>query len=157
MNEQGRRIAEAFIQPRDPEAIRLMRDMALELLDADRLSTTFRFQTNSSVLDVKSEGDLKRLARHIASGELDQKEIVLIGFADDVDRFEANISLSTQRAAQLRATLQSELVRLGADGGAADILTMGFGPLAPVACGDDGLGYDAVSNRRVEVWVRDRI
>ena len=42
-----------------------MRDMALELLDADRLSTTFRFQTNSSVLEVKSEGDLKRLARHI--------------------------------------------------------------------------------------------
>lgn len=156
LNEQGRRIAEAFIQPRDPEAIRLMRDMALELLDADRLSTTFRFETNSSVLELKSEGDLKRLARHISTGALDQKEIVLIGFADDVDRFEANISLSTQRAAQLRASLQTELVRLGVNDG-VDILTMGFGPLAPVACGDEGLGYDAVSNRRVEVWIRDRI
>lgn len=155
LNSQGRRIAEAFIQPRDPEALRLMRDMALELLDAERLSTTFRFQQNSSVLDVKSEGDLKRLARHIQSGALQDKEVVLIGFADDVDRFEANLSLSSQRAGQLRATLAAELSRLGSDAG-ADIVTLGFGPLAPVACEDDGVSFGGVTNRRVEVWVRDR-
>lgn len=155
LNEQGRRIAEAFIQPREQEAIRMMREMALELLDADRLSTTFRFQQNSSVLDVKSQGDLSRLARHIATGALDNKEVVLIGFADDVDRFEANLSLSSQRAAQLRATLQSELIRLGSDAG-SDIVTLGFGSLAPVACQDDDLSFGVVSNRRVEVWVRDR-
>ena len=156
LNEQGRRIAEAFIQPRDPEAIRMMRDMALELLDADRLSTTFRFQQSSSVLDVKSEGDLVRLARHIASGALKNKEIVLIGFADDVDRFESNLALSSQRAAQLRANLSSALTLLGSDAG-SDIVTLGFGPLAPVACEDDGVGFGSVSNRRVEVWVRDRL
>ena len=155
LNSQGRRIAEAFIQPRDPEALRLMRDMALELLDAERLSTTFRFQQNSSVLDVKSEGDLKRLARHIESGALQGKEVVLIGFADDVDRFEANLSLSSQRAGQLRATLAAELSRLGSDAG-ADVVTLGFGPLAPVACEDDGVGFGGVTNRRVEVWIRDR-
>ncbi|MEL7465700.1 MAG: substrate-binding domain-containing protein [Pseudomonadota bacterium] len=155
LNDQGRRIAEAFIQPRDPEAIRMMRDMALELLDADRLSTTFRFQTNSSVLDVKSEGDLLRLARHIASGALRDKEIILIGFADDVDRFEANIALSSQRAGQLRASLEAELSRLDSPE-TADIVTIGFGPLAPVACEDEGFNFGSVSNRRVEVWVRDR-
>ncbi|MEL6792926.1 MAG: OmpA family protein, partial [Pseudomonadota bacterium] len=155
LNDQGRRIAEAFIQPRNQEAVRMMRDMALELLDADRLSTTFRFQQNSSVLDVKSEGDLLRLARYIANGELANKEIVLIGFADDVDRFEANIALSSQRAGQLRAVLETELSRLDLPA-PVDIVTLGFGPLAPVACEDEGFNFGSVTNRRVEVWVRDR-
>ena len=155
LNQQGRRIAEAFIQPREPEAMRMMRDMALELLDADRLSTTFRFQPSSSLLDNKSESDLDRLARHIVSGALDAKEVVLIGFADDAGRFESNLSLSAQRAAQIRAALAAELTRLGSDAG-ADILTLGFGSLAPVAC-DDEDGFGGVSNRRVEVWIRDRL
>lgn len=155
LNQQGRRIAEAFIQPREPEALRMMRDMALELLDADRLSTTFRFQPNSSVLDTKSESDLIRLARHIASGALDAKEIVLIGFADDVERFDSNLSLASQRAAQIRAALAASLTRLGSGAG-AEIVTLGFGSLAPIACSDDD-GFSGVTNRRVEVWIRDRL
>lgn len=152
LNNQGRRIAEAFIQPRDQESIRTMRDMALELLDAERLSTTLRFQPNSSVLDVKSRGDIGRLARHIAGGAFKNKELVLIGFADDVGRFEANMALSEQRATQIRAELEGELAALGA-AGETSVTTLGFGQLAPVACSEGGLGQ--ASNRRVEVWVRD--
>lgn len=153
LNEQGRRIAEAFVQPRDPEQVRMMRDMALELLDAERLSTTLRFQPQSSVLDVKSEADLTRFARFIAAGGLENKQIVLIGFADDVDRFEAAVGLSTQRASQIRATLEAELTRAGSQD-EVDIVSMGFGSLAPVTCSDDP--YSTTTNRRVEVWIRDR-
>ena len=153
LNSQGRRVAEAFIQPRDQESIRTMRELALELLDAERLSTTLRFQPSSSVLDVKSRGDIERLARYIADGALDQKEIVLIGFADDVNRFEANMALSEQRAAQIRAEVEAELARIG-QSDRVSIVTMGYGQLAPVACNDDVLGQ--ASNRRVEVWVRDQ-
>lgn len=155
LNVQGRRIAEAFIAPRDPEALRTMRELALELLEADRLSTTLRFRKNSSVLDVKSLDDIGRLARFAAAGELNNKEVMLIGFADDSDRFEANISLSQQRARQIRAELEAALADLNVRPNSVDFIEMGYGDLAPVACGDDELG--GVSNRRVEVWVRDRL
>ncbi|MEM8752007.1 MAG: phosphate ABC transporter substrate-binding/OmpA family protein [Pseudomonadota bacterium] len=154
LNQQGRRIAEAFIQPRDPEQQRMMREMALELLDAERLSTTLRFETNSSVLDVKSEADLERLARYVADGGFAGKELLLIGFADDIDRFPAALALSEQRAAQIRAALESELIRLDAIDN-VEVATLGFGPLAPVACSDDE--FAKATNRRVEVWVRDAL
>ena len=154
LNMQGRRIAEAFIAPRDPEALRVMRELALELLDASRLSVTMRFRPNSSVLDVKSRDDLGRLARYVSSGELAGKEIALIGFADDSERFEANIALSEQRARQIQAELNAELDRLGGAAG-VDLIALGYGDLAPVGCGDQELG--GVSNRRVEVWVRDPV
>lgn len=153
LNDQGRRIAEAFILPRDPESLRTMRELALELLDGQRLSTTMRFRRNSSVLDVKSRTDIGRLARFIANGGADQKELLLIGFADDTDRLAANLSLSSQRAAQIKAELDAELARIGA-AGRTDVLTLGYGDLAPVGCGDDSFG--GVSNRRVEVWLRER-
>ena len=155
LNEQGRRIAEAFIGPRDPEALRTMRELALELLEADRLSTTLRFRRSSSVLDVKSLDDIGRLARFAAKGGLDNKEVLLIGFADDAGRFEANVSLSQQRARQIRAELEAALSNLNVQPNSVDFIEMGYGDLAPVACNDDALG--GVSNRRVEVWVRDRI
>lgn len=155
LNAQGRRIAEAFIAPRDPEALRTMRELALELLEADRLSTTLRFRKNSSVLDVKSLDDIGRLARFAAEGGLDDKEVLLIGFADDAGRFEANLSLSQQRARQIRAELEAALSNLNVQPNSVDFIEMGYGDLAPVACGDDELG--GVSNRRVEVWVRDRL
>ena len=155
LNVQGRRIAEAFIAPRDPEKLRTMRELALELLEADRLSTTLRFRRNSSVLDVKSLDDIGRLARFAAAGGLDNKEVMLIGFADDAERFEANISLSQQRARQIRAELEAALGNLNVQPNSVDFIEMGYGDLAPVACGDDELG--GVSNRRVEVWVRDRL
>ena len=155
LNSQGRRVAEAFIAPRDPESLRTMRELALELLDADRLSTTLRFRKNSSVLDVKSLDDIGRLARHAANGGLENKEVLLIGFADDAGRFEANLSLSQQRARQIRAELEAALANLNVTPNSVDFIELGYGDLAPVACGDDELG--GVSNRRVEVWVRDRI
>lgn len=155
LNVQGRRVAEAFIGPRDPEALRTMRELALELLEADRLSTTLRFRKNSSVLDVKSLDDIGRLARFAANGGLNQKEVLLIGFADDAGRFEANLSLSQQRARQIRAELETALTNLNVQPNSVDFIEMGYGDLAPVACGDEELG--GVSNRRVEVWIRDRL
>lgn len=154
LNQQGRRIAEAFLLLRDPDAMQSMRELAQELLDAVRLSTTIRFQSNSSVLDVKSRGDLARLARHVATGALDGKEVVLIGFADDASAFNANLSLSQQRANQIRAEFEGELARVGALG-RINVATMGYGDLAPVACNNDSLSN--ASNRRVEVWVRERL
>ena len=80
---------------------------------------------------------------------------MLIGFADDAGRFDANVSLSQRRASQIRAELATALSRQGIGSESVDIIEMGYGDLAPVGCGDDDLG--GVSNRRVEIWVRDRL
>ncbi|MGB0506644.1 MAG: phosphate ABC transporter substrate-binding/OmpA family protein [Pikeienuella sp.] len=154
LNQQGRRITEAFLLLRDPNAMDAMRELAQELLDAVRLSTTIRFQSNSTALDVKSSGDLSRLARRVASGALDGKEVVLIGFADDSSEFAANVSLSQQRSIQIRAEFERELASVGALG-RINVATMGYGDLAPVACNNGSLSQ--ASNRRVEVWVRERL
>lgn len=155
LNHQGRRIAEAFILPRDPEAMRTMSELALEVLDAARLSTTLRFQANSSVLDVKSRDDIGRLARHLSAGGEAGREVLLIGFADDAERFESNIALSRQRARQIRAELEAAMTRLGGLPEDVAFVELGYADLAPVACGEAELG--GVSNRRVEVWVREPV
>ena len=66
-----------------------------------------------------------------------------------------SITDEAERARQIRAGLLAELDRIGARQADFDILELGYGDLAPVGCGDDAVG--GVSNRRVEVWVRERI
>lgn len=147
----GGRLATALVEARDVEGVVQLRNMALELIDADQLSTTLRFRSASAQLDSKALQDVERLARLFASPEYADRQVLLAGFTDSVGRLDLNVVLANRRAEQVKAAI------LAASDGALSpdaIQTFGYGPTAPVGCNDSLAGRQI--NRRVEVWVRDR-
>ncbi len=133
----------------DAYEVSLMRQLLVELLDWDRLSTTFRFRAGSTKLDNKALVDLERLLEYLEA-QSDDFEIAIVAFTDNVGPFEANLTLSEQRADEVADALKE------AAGGRldnVDITTLGFGPLSPAACNDTEDGR--ALNRRVEVWIRN--
>ena len=124
-------------------------ELALDLLNYDRLSSTFRFASGSSQLDNKALADLDRLINYLAAQEGDV-EVVLAGFADTDGGFAMNQRLSTNRA---RAVM-SALTRAGAGrlGDNISVAIRGYSELSPAVC---NLSPKAKGiNRRVEVWLR---
>ncbi len=125
----------------------VMQEMLAEMGNYDRLSSTFRFRTGSSKLDERGKLDLERLVDYletVPSGT----EVKFVGFTDSVGAFEANRRLSVGRAGSVL-----EEVRAAA-GGRLDhieMLTAGFGEVAPSACNVSDRGKSI--NRRVEVWI----
>ncbi len=134
----------------DGYEVSLMRQLLVELLDWDRLSTTFRFSSGSTKLSNKALADLERLLNYLDTEDAGV-EIALVAFTDNVGPFESNQTLSEQRAEEVADAL------VAAAGGRLDnidITTLGFGPLSPAACNDSDEGR--AINRRVEVWIRNR-
>ena len=125
-----------------------MRQMLSEMIDHDRLSTTFRFQTGSQRLTQRGFLDLARLADYLESESAGTK-VLFVGFTDSVGAFESNRTLSIRRANSVMETLQEF---------AGDRLTgiemeaTGFGEIAPSACNETKTGQ--AINRRVEVWIQ---
>jgi phosphate transport system substrate-binding protein len=100
---------------------------------------------------------------------------MLIGFADSVGRFDANMRLSKRRAQAVRralvpagrtaATFAEKLLEAVHQRGplvpagrttatfASPVVTKAYGELAPVACNDSPEGQQL--NRRVEVWIKN--
>ncbi len=152
-NNMGLRFISAVL-PSDAEStLDQLQGMMRDLIAADRLSLTFRFETGSSVLDSRAQADILRLAELIDEGEFANKEILLIGFTDSVGRADINQTLSGQRAGQVRDAL---LAQVGASAaGGANILTLGYGEMSPLGCNETANGRRI--NRRVEVWTRDII
>lgn len=124
--------------------------MMYELRDADRLSTSFRFEFGSSRLDVESARNVRELARRIQAAEFDGMEVMLVGFADSIGKRDANTRLAQQRAETVRAILSDEMDSIGAREVA--IQPLSFGELLPLSCNDTEIGRER--NRRVEVWLR---
>lgn len=118
---------------------------------ADRLSITYRFQSGSATLDERARADIDRLSGIVSLGDLDNKEILLIGFTDAVGDAANNAILATQRAASVEKLLLDALPQGAADN--VQIRSIGLGEVAPVNCNDTVQGQER--NRRVEVWVRD--
>ncbi|MEM7506400.1 MAG: phosphate ABC transporter substrate-binding/OmpA family protein [Pseudomonadota bacterium] len=147
---QGIRLAHAIIGE-DEFSLDAMREMLGELREADRLTTTFRFNQGSTELDARSSRDVTTLARALADGDFDGKEVLLIGFTDSIGQFELNRSLALRRAEQVRQRLAG-IVGPQAFGRLA-VRTLGYGELTPVGCNNTFEGRQI--NRRVEVWVRD--
>jgi phosphate transport system substrate-binding protein len=108
---------------------------------AIRLPTTLHFQSGSSAPDVRAIDDIKRVMAILAEPENRQKQIVLIGFTDNVGNPTQNLALSTQRAQRI----QTEFSKFGIK---TDI--HGFGQALPIANNISALGQN--KNRRVEVW-----
>lgn len=149
--EQRRRIEMMLEAPGIPEAERnRLRALVAALLDARRLSITFRFSEGSAQLDAKAREDVVRLRQWLAAGTLSGKTVLLVGFTDSAGSVVANQLLSERRAAEVREAVLADDPRQTA--GRA-VVTAGMGHLAPVVCND---GPEAMRlNRRVEVWVVD--
>lgn len=146
--DQTPRIAFGLNAPREDFDIELMRSLIADIKPARRLSTTFRFRTGSFNLDNKALQDVSRLIETLSDGPYANRDVMLIGFADNVGGFQTNLTLSQNRANAVR-----DAIRRAEGGGdiANRVETRAYSELAPVACNDNDAGRSF--NRRVEVWV----
>lgn len=126
----------------------IMRQMLSQMVDYDRLSTTFRFRTGSSALDPRGLLNMQRLADYLQT-QPDGTDVLFVGFTDDVGAFDSNRDLSVGRADQVMATLQEFT---GGSLGNIKMSATGFGEVAPSACNTTENGRQI--NRRVEVWIK---
>jgi phosphate transport system substrate-binding protein len=106
----------------------------------NRVTTTFRFATDSSELDSRAVRDIDRLADYLKTVN---RKVLIAGFTDNVGDPNYNAKLSTDRANQIAELLRQR--------GAQPSEVRGFGRVAPVACNTSPEGRD--KNRRVEVWL----
>ena len=149
--EQSERMAHAINAQGEAFDISQMRGMLADLKGARRLSLTFRFTPGTLELDARSRLEVSRLAGLMLAPEYAGKKLLLAGFTDlSGGKFQANAAASARRSAQVRTAV------LKAAGERLDqrlVTAKGYGPLAPVACNDQGEGQRL--NRRVEVWIKD--
>jgi phosphate transport system substrate-binding protein len=131
------------------EEINLMREMVVEILQYDRLSTTFRFASGSSTLETKALADLDRLIDFVNQLPGDV-EVSFVGFSDSDGSFAANQALSVGRAQRVAETVTAYAA--GRVGDRVTFTAKGFGELSPAACNTSLEGKQ--TNRRVEVWIR---
>ena len=125
----------------------IMREMLGVMVDFDRLSSTFRFNTGSSRLDERALLDMERLTTFLAD-KPDGTEVMFVGFTDSVGAFDSNRALSERRAKQV----MNDMIKFAGDRvGNVKMASAGYGEIAPSACNSSEDGRRI--NRRVEVWV----
>ncbi|WP_042442252.1 OmpA family protein [Azospirillum sp. B510] len=130
---------------RNTQAPREYKDLTAK---ARRLSVNLRFRSGSSALDNKAVRDLDRLVDFLTKQKPDERGgVVLIGFTDAQGARAANVTLSQQRAQIIADELRRRGVQVQS--------VMGLGPDLPVTSNDTEEGRD--KNRRVEVWLRQRL
>ncbi|MEL6838679.1 MAG: phosphate ABC transporter substrate-binding/OmpA family protein [Pseudomonadota bacterium] len=126
----------------------IMREMLSQMVDYDRLSTTFRFRTGSQNLDPRGRLNLARLADYLEA-QPDGTQVLFVGFTDDVGAFDSNRQLSFGRAEQVMAELQNFA---GDRLSGIAMASTGYGEIAPTACNTSD--NERRINRRVEVWIQ---
>lgn len=151
VNEQGLRFVSTVLPTDADSTYEDIQEMLTELVAADRLSLTFRFNPGSARLDTKAQADVLRLAEQIESGFFEGKEILVTGFTDSIGLGEVNENLSLARAEQVMNLVKGNL----SDADAVPMRAIGYGEMSPLAC-NETINGRAV-NRRVEVWMRDLI
>ncbi len=145
---QTTRIAYALNAQSEDFDIEMMRTLITEIRDASRLSTTFRFGTGDATLDARATADVKRLADILRLPEYAAAQVLIVGFADSLGSFPANLKLSQRRSGAVVRALQAA----GITQARPQIVQRAYGELAPVACNDNPLSRNL--NRRVEVWIK---
>lgn len=125
----------------------VMREMLSQMVDYDRLSTTFRFRTGSSKLDERAGIDMSRLAQFLET-QPEGTKVKFVGFTDGVGAFDSNRTLSIGRAEQVMQQIEQYA---GDRLAGIEFSSAGYGEVAPSACNtvEDGRAI----NRRVEVWI----
>lgn len=146
---QGTRMTSAILSANNNATLGLVQNFSRDLATAERLSTTFRFTSGSAQLDNKSLEDVQRMVTFLGGPEARNRDILIIGFTDDVGRFDLNERLALLRATSLRDALVSNV---GGDALSGRMSVSSYGPLAPVGCNESADGRE--SNRRVEIWLR---
>ena len=144
----GARAAQLSDSSADAYESGFMREMLLEMVNYDRLSTTFRFRTGSQELDLRGRLNLERLADYLET-QPSGTEVLFAGFTDSVGAFDSNRSLSVGRADQVMAELQNYA---GSRLSGISMSTTGYGEIAPSACNTSD--NERQINRRVEVWIK---
>lgn len=134
----------------DQFEVALMRQLLIEMMDWDRLSTTFRFASGSTALDSKAQRDLERLVNFLEPLPKGT-QIAVVGYTDDRGPFSANQSLSQTRASHIVDIIKGFAGDRLAD---VELTSMGFGEIAPADCNETATGRN--TNRRVEIWIRDK-
>ncbi len=126
----------------------IMREMLAQMVDYDRLSTTFRFRTGSQNLNPRGRLNLARLADYL-EGQPAGTRVMFVGFTDDVGAFDSNREISFGRAEKVMTELQDFA---GSRLSGIEMSSTGFGEIAPAACNTSD--NERRINRRVEVWIQ---
>jgi len=148
---QGGRAFGVIDAPHNAEELPLMRELVVDLLSYDRLTTTIRFGSGSSSVEAKGFADLERLYQYVNT--LDYAvELMFAGFSDADGGFTANSSLSLNRANQVADTAAQFAAGKITNPFGVSFVAKGYGELAPVACNTTLEGKR--TNRRVEIWIR---
>jgi phosphate transport system substrate-binding protein len=111
-----------------------------------RLSSTFRFEENSTTFDNRAQRDLDRVVAYLRDNDLSGSDVKVLGFSDAPGSKARNLKLS-----QERATLVAQAL---AQRGIAGVTVAAPGPVLPVA--DNATERGRQRNRRVEIWVTAR-
>ena len=152
LDHQGQRLANTIMSLGSDLPVEEAKKLTDTLNGAERLSTTFRFEAGSKGLDRQSQQNAELLAAGLILGNYADKQVHIIGFSDSEGGFAQNKKLSRQRA----DTVRKALVAKAPDGSLdeVDFHVSGFGEASPLACEDGGAGK--TTNRRVEIWIKDR-
>lgn len=111
-----------------------------------RLSTNFRFDSNSQNLDNKARKDLDRLAKYFRENSINKKAIYLLGFSDSIGSAYSNEKLSKKRAESAMQFLADKGIKIDKNN------IYGFGEVYPIASNEREKGR--AKNRRVEIWIK---
>jgi phosphate transport system substrate-binding protein len=109
-----------------------------------RLTSTFRFETDSADFDTRALVDLERVTAYLVEQRLNGRDVKVLGFTDSKGKVERNLELARERA--------NQVVHAFSERGIEGVEVAGFGPAMPVASNDTADGRQR--NRRVEVWVK---
>ncbi len=152
IGRQGERLVSAVSQANNDVPFAEVKGLMGLLSGAKRLSATFRFEPGSQTLDVPSKANAEQLALGLILGNFADKVVHLIGFSDSAGGAKQNKRLSQQRA----ETVRKAIIAAAPDGSLDSVTfeTSGFGEASPLACDETEAGKQ--TNRRVEVWIKDR-
>ncbi len=150
LDQQGLRIANAVVAENSITSLGNLQNLLTTVLEAERLSLTFRFINGSFDLDNRAKGDISRLADMIRAGAFEDKQILVLGFTDDIGSEPEKARFSQARAELVRDAI---ITATGASNlGNVKITPVGYGNTSPLACNETYTGQ--YINRRVEIWVR---
>ncbi len=143
-SQRVRSLLNADIDPTEAAAVQ---QMLGQMIDYDRLSTTFRFDTGSANLTPRGVLNIERLTKYLEDQPAGT-QVQFVGFADSVGKSSNNQVLSVGRAERVLAEMQAFA---GDRLAGIDMVATGYSEAAPVGCNISENGRRV--NRRVEVWI----
>ena len=150
IDEQGNRFVNAISAAGDGIDLTELQRMTERLGPMKRLTTSFRFEAGSVLLDAQSRANVVQLAQRLEQGRYDARELLFVGFSDGDGFAESNRAIAQRRAEAVRQSVLQAAE--AADLSTTQIGVEAFGEAMPMACDDSSWGR--LTNRRVEVWVR---